>query len=328
MKRLFAILCVFVNGLVFYACNKNNFSEESIPKNKLTITDNKVDAFSAQYKSGFMTMVYRAKETNSITESSLEFFNAEVGSSPLATINFSLDISEPAYKLIQHEKVINQANSLSKRLKPADVKAMSDLFEVFGEGIIADKSTNGFSPVIQSVAFHKAILNAMKRAGATQDCGCTPHPGYFVDKTFFLCQEDVSISPSLYANLLKNGGYKMNDKEKTLLQFLEQKANEKTIPSSEVFGFIEPKEFFLQRINNSVSRAASLKQARLEGKEAENGVAKSLLMDCLRGSDWGCCGNYSGCCWFAAVECYLHDAACSYSKCQPTWLCGPQCKPD
>ena len=46
----------------------------------------------------------------------------------------------------------------------------------------------------------------------------------------------------------------------------------------------------------------------------------------IYGSDWGCCGNYRGCCKFASLACYLHDAACSPCCGGGPWLCGPYCK--
>lgn len=47
----------------------------------------------------------------------------------------------------------------------------------------------------------------------------------------------------------------------------------------------------------------------------------------LKGSDWGCCGNYPGCCMFASFICYIHDALC---KCCDVGgnFCGPTCRPE
>jgi hypothetical protein len=43
----------------------------------------------------------------------------------------------------------------------------------------------------------------------------------------------------------------------------------------------------------------------------------------LRGSDCGCCGNYSGPCWYCDVICLAHDIACQ--NCSPSWFCLPGC---
>ena len=36
------------------------------------------------------------------------------------------------------------------------------------------------------------------------------------------------------------------------------------------------------------------------------------------GRHWGCCGNYGGRCYFAALECWLHDCVCQC--CWDAWL--------
>lgn len=45
----------------------------------------------------------------------------------------------------------------------------------------------------------------------------------------------------------------------------------------------------------------------------------------LLGSDWGCCGHYSRCCWLETMGCFLHDAACI--NCEPRWFCTKWCVP-
>ena len=50
---------------------------------------------------------------------------------------------------------------------------------------------------------------------------------------------------------------------------------------------------------------------------------EALLGD---GSDWGCCGNYDGCCYFVAPICLIHDQLCS--NCTPSWFCFSGCIPD
>ena len=46
----------------------------------------------------------------------------------------------------------------------------------------------------------------------------------------------------------------------------------------------------------------------------------------IRGSDYGCCGNYEGCCTFASDACYTHDHQCRC--CDLSWYCLSGCVPD
>ena len=44
------------------------------------------------------------------------------------------------------------------------------------------------------------------------------------------------------------------------------------------------------------------------------------------GSTWGCCGNYSGPCYFYMPVCWVHDVICT--NCRPRWFCFSGCVPD
>ncbi len=44
------------------------------------------------------------------------------------------------------------------------------------------------------------------------------------------------------------------------------------------------------------------------------------------GSSHGCCGNYSGPCYYWHPICYIHDKLCA--KCTPKWFCLSGCVPD
>ena len=45
----------------------------------------------------------------------------------------------------------------------------------------------------------------------------------------------------------------------------------------------------------------------------------------LEGGDWGCCGNYGGCCTRCHAACLVHDAICT---CCSGWWCGWRCQSD
>lgn len=45
-----------------------------------------------------------------------------------------------------------------------------------------------------------------------------------------------------------------------------------------------------------------------------------------RGSDYGCCGNYRGPCYYWHPVCYIHDKMCT--DCTPRWFCFSGCVPD
>ena len=52
-----------------------------------------------------------------------------------------------------------------------------------------------------------------------------------------------------------------------------------------------------------------------------------LSAACLQGTDFGCCGNYEGCCVYATWFCLKHDIECKLLACEPTWYCFTSCVP-
>eukprot|EP00057_Strongylocentrotus_purpuratus_P003577 XP_003726940.1 PREDICTED: uncharacterized protein LOC100890657 [Strongylocentrotus purpuratus] len=47
----------------------------------------------------------------------------------------------------------------------------------------------------------------------------------------------------------------------------------------------------------------------------------------IDGADWGCCGDYRGCCFLATEVCLVHDAICTCCS-FPGFCLDPFCKPD
>ena len=56
------------------------------------------------------------------------------------------------------------------------------------------------------------------------------------------------------------------------------------------------------------------------------GIRKYFAGKYMYGRDYGCCGNYSGCCKFASYACYRHDIMCRC--CESKILCLPGCRKD
>lgn len=156
----------------------------------------------------------------------------------------------------------------------------------------------------QSIFFHMAILNTINRSlSSTNDCECTPHPGYFVDKTSFWCQEDYlynveDLQDYFNANL---------DKATTL-------------------GGTPVIEYVNSLYTNNIKDVVSFKEIYFltHLKEQFNNGLKTIVCPDGSGSGLGCCGNYAGCCWYWSLDCLRHDMACI--NCDH-WYCLPGCKP-
>lgn len=177
------------------------------------------------------------------------------------------------------------------------------IIEIIGKSIV-EKEPNYSSPLIQSLFFHNAILNTIKRCLENEKCGCTPHPGYFINKTPFWCQEDYYINPGKIYNKIKDSLSVTDTTEMKVLSFLEKHKTETKISIDNIFNIIESNHDYMIRIGNF-----------------NQGTG---LVTCVLGSDLGCCGNYAGCCWYWTWWCLAHDIECL--DCDH-WHCGPDCVP-
>jgi hypothetical protein len=99
--------------------------------------------------------------------------------------------------------------------------------------------------------------------------------------------------------------------------------------------YAEEKGFlFVQEILNSFNTSnvsiyeldqAIVAYTRFNPEKFE-GETSPLSLRWPKGSDHGCCGNYSGPCLYWHWACYVHDVLCT--NCDPGWFCLPGCVPD
>ena len=95
-----------------------------------------------------------------------------------------------------------------------------------------------------------------------------------------------------------------------MVNFIKTTPKQK-VTFDEIYAFYVPKSVFKQHIADK----AILKKGDCK---------ESCVIGC--DSDWGCCGNYSGCCYYSHTACLIHDLLCT--NCMPAKACGPKCAPD
>ena len=185
-------------------------------------------------------------------------------------------------------------------------------YEQFGDSIFANGNIELKTKAVQSIYFHRAIFQTIERSFVDRaDCDCTPHPGYFVGKTSFWCQEDYLVDPDVIIEAIEAKNDQLNPKIQLVYNYLQDNRRKERISYDKIRDLIEPRERFLKKLESY-------------SKQAETGV--SAVDECLQGDDLGCCGNYEGCCWLSSSECFWHDYQCLMSQCTPWWYCLPGCK--
>ena len=320
LKVLLAMMMLF-GGCIIYSCSKKETSKDVIKEKALIVLTNTNQLFEATYKVNNYLYTYTSKVTGSTTASVLNVKNTTGGKD--ISINFSVDTSLSSFKLAIHDKVLLESQRIKDDFDLNGIKEVTAFFETFGKELIDDPKINQSSQLIQSLFLHNAALSTIKRSFVQNtDCGCTPHPAYFIGKTSFWCQEDYLINPQDYVNTINKSNYKMSPKELKVYNYLLQNVSKPYISIDNVLNVIETKEVFLQRVSN-VYYSSTHKVITTTPPQIKLALVQACPLGA--GSDLGCCGNYAGCYWYVSLLCLAHDLACL--KCDH-WYCGPQCKPE
>lgn len=330
MKNRIYLLIFSLIIVVIYACSKNDVTDGNSNNNdaganaknfkigdiSLSLHSNKlVSAFQSEN----ISLSYEVKKANNgIIESSLKIHDNNRNSD--ATISFTVDKSQTAYKLIQHEKVIDEAKKAFPDFKLFTLETIVKTYEKFGKSLAQDKSLQQSPEFIESLFFHNAILNTMNRMQRQpDDCGCTPYPAYFVGKSDFWCQEDYYINPSAIVKKAELLSFKLGEREMAEYKFLVANKHLSSISIDKLTSVTITKERFTDNVKGFYIKATT-----------DDSNTRTKVIDCTEcfwgicGNQLGCCGNYSGCCWLATWDCFVHDVDCL--NCDH-WHCGPACTP-
>ena len=287
-----------------------------IKKDTINILSNTSSKFEATSKSNSenYSFSFTSILQNGKTVSVLKIFDSSNPEKQLEINNITNE-AIPAYKLAIHKAVISEANKIKNSLK-LDWVAVVIEFEKFIKSTVSVDKVHYSSNLVQSIFFHNSILNTIKRSFDTgTDCTCTPHPGYFVDKTPFWCQEDYFIDTEKFVKVIIESGYQLNQKERILFDFLKiTSKKERFVTIDKLLAITEDKADFMSKVEYQFLKANNLTDIKAAREEY-----------CFKGTDLGCCGSYSGCCWYANLYCLEHDVDCL--DCLPWLYCLPGCKP-
>ena len=299
--------------LILLASCQNETIEniETVKNSKVIILKKDSNNLELKSNSNNYTFNFNSKEDDGKLISELSIFHKE---KLILKSQQVVDSKIPVYKLTVYKEIIRNANNLKNQITPETLNHIIPEFEIFARSILFNSKTQFNSTLVQSIFYHNSILNTVKRSyKENKDCECLPHPGYFVDQTPFWCQEDYLVNVTEFAEIIKNSNSEFLPKKKKVLELLEN-YNETEISIDKISEYLETKKEYLNRIEtkfNSVNNPTS--DSSLNKEE-----------DCTKGTDLGCCGNYSGCCWYWSYYCLDHDLACLACD---KWHCGPSCEP-
>jgi len=310
MLKINNTILLLIIILSVFSCKKEDNID--IEKQNIVIIRNSPNYLSLIYKINQFELKFDSEIKDQIVVSNFRIF--EKNELLIETKN-NIDTKIPSYKLITHKGIIEQAKVLKIHSNLDLINKSKKLFELFAEKILFNQNLDSYSNLVQSLFYHNSILEITKRSfEKKEDCECTPHPGYFVDNNSFWCQEDYLIDVNRFIDVIENNNSEyLIDKEK-VLSFLQKKKNS-SISIDKISVFMESKQSFMNRVESSFSKANNTIKSIKPPEECEDG----------QGTDLGCCGNYSGCCWVWSYYCLDHDIRC-YTCAH--WHCGPSCVPE
>lgn len=310
-KFLAASLLLVVGVLIAYACSKDEVNRQTIESaDEMRESDPKSLYFKISEGLYELAFVSKMDETNIVSSQLTVFHNK----TKLFTTNYGFNTESEHWKLLQAPVVIEKAMGLKSEDIPQSVLADVSTILTDNVGYVFYKtleSKNRF--VVSAINYHKSIINSVLRAYETNaDCGCTVHPEFLLDKSFFNCQEEHFYKTALLKEIVYDYAAEnpIDLSTENLMAFLNTYEGE-TIRFDDYYNFYVSKQDFNLFVYNTL-------------KANSRDCAWWCPIGC--GTSHGCCGNYSGCCLYRDITCYIHDKICT--NCKPAWFCLPGCKPD
>jgi hypothetical protein len=308
----YTIKLILLLSLIFYSC-----TNETVETNKVSnLTANKyklIFKLDGEEKINFSSNLNEGKVT-----SSFSFKDKNVN----YNLEYEIDISISHWKLKQSDKVIQKSEDLiSKNISSKTLVVLTKSLEQFYENNYKTLIDNSDPLLISMLNYYKSIFNVANNSILNkEDCECTVHPAFLLEKTNFNCQEEQFIKVNELKEILYN--YKTENSEidsstTNLIRFLDN-TNQRQIRFDEYYSYYISKDNYELVLSNFLNPQISAK------KTNPGDCAWWCPLGC--GSDHGCCGNYSGCCLYWDPACYIHDQLCT--DCQPAWFCLPGCQPD
>ena len=270
----------------------------------ILLLSNSINAANIDYSKtiGDFTLNFKSNNSSQIFNSEFSIFDSQ--KTLIHRTNFKNDETLKDFKFINSKNLLELSKNTNKLTAEINSEVLS-IMDVFLDSVLKDLSVD--TKNIAQLWFHYSILKINERYFANNVCECTVHPAYLIGKTNFSCIEDHKLVTNILKTEVSLNKEKYTDENsKRLISFLENYTDE-TIKFEEVYNYYYPISQYKKDIIANIS-------------------GKSFGCILGTGSAHGCCGNYSGCCYYIHPVCYIHDAMCS--DCKPKWFCLPGCRPD
>ncbi|MBS7320375.1 MAG: hypothetical protein KIG55_02120 [Myroides sp.] len=318
MKKLVLLLSLFVFG-TFYSCNEDEKVKTETENTTNTIKTLSVnDSIRQAYKVVYENMVLNVTLEKTDHEYKNTFvFKDTVDGQEFLNLDYSFNNEKEGWKYDEQTKAIAFANELKDLNigKPLLEKLNIMLKEGYGE-LFYEVHENNYNQELFSIfAYLDSAVSANLRMINEEKTFIegTISPSFLIGKSFFIFQEDFVVdlvhlrnNIDLLETEAANTGWQ---KDIDMVNFIKN-STQNNVTFDTLYSFYISKEDFKQHINDKIIFK-------------KGDCSEKCVIGC--GSDWGCCMNYTGCCYYSSVFCLWHDLKCT--NCEYLY-CGPGCKPD
>lgn len=224
--------------------------------------------------------------------------------------NVRLDVTSDRYRIKIASTLENYSRDWLKDISPTETKlyvqALTDYANNYDNPIDFKKEE------MQGIYYLISIFNCIDRyyqsissktAKIYDSLKISPYDGYITGLSPFKSMEDISLDISDFQKWLDSyEGLRLTEHD---IKYIKSKISGLSIST------ISLKDYY------------DLVHKPLED-QISNGSTDNARCFILCGGDCGCCGNYSGQCYFANAFCYVHDYLCQ--SCQPDVFCLDGCQ--
>lgn len=318
-KITLGVLGALFIGVGLYSCNNDNLDTNS---NGITNS-----SASARMNSDLINEAYKVEFGNKVLEVSLikdgfdynNQFVYKVDGRTIFNLNYSLNNEEEDWKYKEQAKAIDFSNQLkNSNITKKELEDLNFMIEEsIGDLMYQVDSGKKNQELFSMISYLNAAVSAnlrMLNNNETQISG-TISPSFLVGKSLFLFQEDFVVDLAVLKENIVLLEMEANTNgtihDVNMVNFIKTTPKQK-VTFDEIYAFYVPKSVFKQHIADK----AILKKGD---------CSESCVIGC--GSDWGCCMNYTGCCYYSSAACLVHDLLCTNCDSKVVY-CGWGCKPD
>ncbi|SMC66302.1 hypothetical protein [Pedobacter africanus] len=318
----FTISCLFVLLVSIYACRK-------------TLGDNAAEYSKKGYSTEHHKIDYNSSVSDSVLNFSVQVYKRSDNTKEIDEI-FEIDLKKVSFSKDVYEALADKADkSEYNNLSTAEIKMICKSIKM-----MIQESTRSLNPVevkdpkiqglYMSLSFVRRILS--NKLGLSQNLKAThsrsgkhlssvnndsddpeeqDYPsyeqdvfeGYNLGLSSFALNEDIIVNKPLLQAIISQDLISASSDNRGLYVFQD----------------------VLETMNSSTFTLKDL-LAAFDVYRNSHPELNSFVGWWPRGSSHGCCGNYSGACYYWHPICYVHDKICK--KCTPSWFCFSGCVPD